>query len=151
MSRHLPARTLMVTFLTDALSRRRITIEHLADLLAPTPEVTIRAWFNGSASPSPDDLMPLATGLDLHPVEVIAGWMIDQAPEIERAIRPFALDLIGSSFPRSTDLALRAPRAATDMKVPDPHDEHEPGTIVMPPQRRPLRKRASGARPTLGA
>lgn len=147
MSRQLPAHALMVTFLSDALSRRRITIEHLADLLAPTPEASIRAWFDGSASPSPDDLIPLATGLHLHPVEVMAGWMIDQAPEIERAIRPSTLDLIGSSFPRSTDLALRAPRAVPDMKVPDPHDEHETGAIVMPPQRGPLRKRAAGARP----
>lgn len=146
MSRHLPAHALMVTFLSEALSRRKITLEHLADLMAPTPEDLIRSWFDGSESPSPDHLVPLATALELHPVEMIAGWMIDQAPEIERAVRTLALGPIGSRFPRTTDLDLRAPRPMPSMKVPDPHDEREPGTTKIACDFGPVRKRASGAR-----
>lgn len=149
MSRHPPAHALMVTFLSDALSRRRITIEHLADLLTPTPEASIRAWFDGSASPSPDDLIPLATGLHLHPVEVVAGWMIDQAPEIERTIRPFTLDALRSNFPRQTDLALRAPRRGADTNVGDPHDLPR-AVRVEALYDRPVRKRAAGVRTAEG-
>lgn len=142
----LPAHALLVTYLTDALSARHITVEHLADLLAPIPEVKVRSWIVGTAAPEPDDLLPLALALHIHPVELIAGWMIDQAPEIERAVRHFTLDSLGSSFPRSSDLALRAPRSMPNMKVPDPHDEGVLPTEVIPRERSHMRKRASGAR-----
>lgn len=145
MSRHLLPRTLMTTFLADALSARRITIEHLADLLAPIPEAVVRSWVEGSASPTPDDLLPLATALRLHPVEMVAGWMIDQSPDIEETIRPFTLDAVGSCFPRHTDLALRAPRPRVDMNVGDPHDLSRAGRVQNPFDR-PVRKRAAGAR-----
>lgn len=143
MSRHALPRSLMMTFLADALSARRITVEHLADLLAPTPEAVVRSWIEGSASPTHEDLLPLAKALRLHPVEIFAGWMIDQSPNIEETVRPFTLDAVGSRFPRQTDLALRAPRLRSDMNVGDPHDR--PRIVrVESSDDRPVLKRAAG-------
>ena len=145
MSRQLPAHALMVTFLSDALSRRRITIEHLADLLAPIPERTIKSWLSGWKLPSLNDLVPLATALHVHPVEMIAGWMIEQSPDLESAIRARLLDPLRSTFPRTIDLDLRAPRPRMDMNVGDPHDERAPLRSPALAVGRKIRKRASGA------
>lgn len=137
----------MTTFLADTLAARQITVEHLADLLAPTSEAVVRSWVDGSSSPAPDDLLPLSIALRLHPVEMIAGWLIDQSPRIEEAIRPIALDSIGSNFPRSTNLALRAPSPRIDMSVGDPHDRPYAARIEAAGTR-PVRRRAAGVRTT---
>lgn len=50
----LPERALLTTFLSEALSRRRTDVDHLADLLAPIPAASVRLWIEGGASPEPD-------------------------------------------------------------------------------------------------
>lgn len=37
----------MVTYLDDLIWKRKITPEHLADLMAPIPEATVRSWVVG--------------------------------------------------------------------------------------------------------
>lgn len=141
----LPERALLTTFLSDILSRRRMDIDHLADLLAPIPARSVRAWIEGGASPPAEQLTPLANALGLDPVELTVGWMIDRAPEVESVVRPFSLDQLGSDFPRSTDLILRAPRIDRNFKVIDPHDERESRATRVPIEQGRLRKRASGS------
>lgn len=129
MSEKLPPHTLMVTYLDDLIWKRKVTPEHLADLMAPTPEATIRSWIAGWSTPSASDLMPLAAALHISPVEVTAAWLIDNNPELEGTLRAAVLDPLRSTFPKSDDYALRAPRprsAMRDFTVVDPHDEHSP-------------------------
>lgn len=126
MTTRLPRHTLMVTYLHDALRDRAITIEQLADHLAPTTEQTIRTWFDGRSSPVVSDLQPLAEALYLSPVELTCGWLIDQIPTFEHHIREITLDRLSSDFPRSTDLNLRAPAPARNMTVEDPFDARAP-------------------------
>lgn len=126
MTTRLPRHTLMVTYLYDALRARGITIEQLADHLAPTTEDTIRSWFDGRSAPVVSDLAALADALHLSPVELTCGWLIDQLPTFEQNIREITLDPLSSDFPRSIDLDLRAPIPARDMSVEDPFDAHVP-------------------------
>lgn len=133
--------TLFATFLHDALGRRGVTIEHLIDLLSPVPEREIRTWFDGQSVPAYDDLESLAGALRVNAVELTAGWMIAQRPALEPYVRALVLDPTGSSFPRSTDLHLRAARPRTDMSVGDPHDERTPSTRLFK-----VRRRSSAAR-----
>lgn len=139
----LPAHTLFVTYLHDAASQRRASLEHLADLMAPIPEREVRSWFDGTASPSISELSTLASALKVDLAELVVGWMIDRAPDIEARVRPFTLDAMGSSFPRADDLALRSPRFQADMKVPDPFDDHSSAGGEVRPAHGAIRKRAS--------
>jgi hypothetical protein len=150
MTGRLPPRTFMVTFLHNAIRDRRITVEHLADLLDPTPERTIRAWLDGTAAPSAGDLMPLATALRISPVELTAGWLVDQRPELERMIRADLLDPLDSRFPRSSDYDLIALRERPDMTVMDPHDEREPTRAKPASDGAVVRKRSAAARKPQG-
>lgn len=145
MSQSLPPNTLMVTFLADALSKRGLTTQHLADLLSPVPEATIRSWVEGVTAPTATDIMPLARALDVSAVELTAGWLVNRYPSLERAIRHDLLDELESGFPRSTDYALIAPRKKPGMTVIDPRDEHESRRMRQVSQPGRLRKRASGA------
>jgi hypothetical protein len=43
-------------------------------------------------------------------VHTTFAWVIDQCPELETVLRAEVLDPRGSTFPRSTDLALRMPK-----------------------------------------
>jgi hypothetical protein len=140
MTSRLPTHTLMVTFVHDALKAREITIEHLADLLAPTEENTIRSWFDGRSAPVVSDLLPLAEALRMSPVELTAGWLIDRCPDLEPRLRVQVLEPLRSNFPASTDLTLRAPRPRIDMNVGDPHDEREPAPLAPPVVGKTLRK-----------
>ncbi len=126
MTTRLPQRTLMVAFLNRAMTSRKITIEHLADLLQPIPEITVQSWLAGSSSPSPDDLLPLAIALRVNPVELTGGWLIDHNPGLEDEIVRRLLGPLESSFPKIADDSLIAPRPVCDFTVIDPHDEREP-------------------------
>ena len=150
MTEPLPPRTFMVTFLHNAIRDRRITVEHLADLLQPTAQRTIRAWVDGAAAPSAGDLMPLATALRTCPVELTAGWLVDQHPELEAMIRADILDPLESRFPRSSDYDLMAPRKRPDMAVMDPHDEREPTGAKPVPDGTVVRMRSAAARKPQG-
>lgn len=138
MTTTLPRHTLMTSFLTARLRERRITVEHLVDLLQPMSEATIRSWMAGWSSPAPRDLSRLAEALDVDPVELVAGWLIDNAIVPEATMRAAVLEPLGSSFPRSDTLELIAPRKRPSMNVEDPHDEREPDRTV--------RSRAPGLR-----
>jgi hypothetical protein len=146
MNSRLPNRTLMVTFLHDALKAREITIEHLADLLAPTEEDTIRSWFDGRSSPVVSDLLPLAEALRVSPVELTCGWIVDQIPVMEHTVRKIALDPLESGFPKSTDLDLRASAPRRDMSVEDPFDARVPGSPIERSVPGRVRKAAPGSR-----
>lgn len=146
MTSRLPTHTLMVTFLHDALKAREITIEHLADLLAPTDENTIRAWFDGRSAPVVSDLLPLAEALRISPIELTCGWIVDQMPVMEDMIRKIALDPLDSRFPRSSDLHLRAPVLRPSMKVEDPFDARVPGSPIERSVPGRIRKAAPGSR-----
>jgi hypothetical protein len=146
MTFRLPDHTLMVTFLHDALKAREITIEHLADLLAPTEEATIRSWFDGPSSPMVSDLLPLAEALRVSPVELTCGWIVDQMPLMEQTVRKIALDPLESRFPKSSDLHLRSPVSRPSTKVEDPFDARVPGSPIERSVPGRVRKAASSSR-----
>lgn len=125
MPETLPPHTLMVTYLDDLIWKRKVTLEHLADLLSPIPEHTVRSWAAGWSTPSVADLGPLAAALHVSPIEMTAAWLIDNHPELEATLREAVLAPLGSKFPKSDAYALRAPRprsAMPDFSVGDPHD-----------------------------
>jgi hypothetical protein len=146
MNPRLHNHTLMVIFLHDALKAREITIEQLADLLAPTEENTIRSWFDGRSAPVVSDLLLLAEALRMSPVELTCGWLIDQMPLMERTVRKIALDPLESRFPKSSDLDLRAPVHRPSTKVEDPFDARVPGSPIERSASGRVRKAAPGSR-----
>jgi hypothetical protein len=141
----------MVTFLHDALKARSITIEHLADLLAPTDESTIRSWFDGRSAPVVSDLLPLAEALRISPVELTCGWIVDQMPVMEDKVRKIALDPLESRFPKSSDLHLRATVPRPSTKVEDPFDARVPGSPIERSVPGRVRKAAPGSGKREGA
>ena len=145
MTKRLPAHTLMTTFLAYRLRHRRITVENLADLLQPIPEQDVQSWIAGWSSPSPDQLTSLAHALQVDPVEMLAGWLIDNSVVEETAIWDAVLGPVGSTFPRADAWDLIAPRKRPSMSVGDPHDERPP-TPVTRPQGMRLRKASSAFR-----
>ena len=56
------------------------------------------------------ELPALAALLKADPVSLICGWVVDHLPEMETILRTEVLEPRGSTFPRSTDLTLRAPK-----------------------------------------
>lgn len=97
MSETLPPHTLMVTYIDDLIWKRKVTLEHLADLLSPIPEHTVRSWAAGWSTPSVADLGPLAAALHISPVEMTAAWLIDNHPELEATLRESVLEPLGSA------------------------------------------------------
>jgi hypothetical protein len=149
MSETLPPHTLMVTYLDDVIWKRKVTLEHLADLMCPVPEATVRSWAAGWSTPSVAELIPLAAALHITPVEMTAAWLIDNNPELESALRNAVLEPLGSSFPKSDHYALRAPRPRTampDLTVGDPHDERYPVVREFVPGRARVLKRSAAVR-----
>jgi hypothetical protein len=146
MTSRLTTHTLMVTFLHDALKARGITIEHLADRLAPIEESTIRSWFDGRSAPVVSDLLSLAEALRVSPVELTCGWIVDQMPLMEQAVCKIALDPLESRFPKSSDLHLRAPVRRHSTKVEDPFDARVPGSPTERSVPGRVRKAALGSR-----
>jgi len=149
MTSRLPTHTLMVTFLHDALKSREITIEHLADLMAPIEQNTIRLWFDGRSAPVVSDLLPLAEALRVSPVELTCGWIVDQMPMMEDTVRTITLDPLESRFPKSSDLDLRAPAPQPEMSVEDPFDARVPGSPIERSVPGRVRKAAPGSRKLL--
>lgn len=151
MSERLPAHTLMFTYLTERLRRRRITADQLADLLRPTPEATVKSWVAGWSSPAPVEISRLAHALQVDPIELAAGWLIDNGLVGEAVIRSALLEPLGSDFPCSTAWDLIAPRKRQDMSVADPHDERVPSSATMLPSAPgKVRKRSAAAQDRLG-
>jgi transcriptional regulator with XRE-family HTH domain len=145
MTNRLPPHTLMVTFLHDRLKKRGLSLQDLVELLDPIPEKRIQDWFKGHAAPEPTELMPLAEALQVSPVELTCGWLIDQAPHLESLVRQLALDRMPSRFPRSDADDLRAPSPRPSLDVEDPFDARVPGTPIAPSEHGPVRKAAPGS------
>lgn len=132
MTNRLPAHTLMTTFLGDRLRHRDITVEHLADLLQPILKCEVQSWIAGWSSPAPSQLTALANALHVDPVELLAGWLIDNAVVEETTIWDAVLGPVASAFPRSDFWDLIAPRKRPDMSAGDPHDERPPSPVSRP-------------------
>ncbi|MNT69483.1 hypothetical protein D3C72_2078080 [compost metagenome] len=75
-----------------------------------------------------------------------AGWLVDQHPDMEAALRASVLDVIGRDFPRSDDDVLRAVRKRPDMSVGDPHDEVVRAALSEPHVARKVLKVSPAAR-----
>jgi hypothetical protein len=101
---------LFSTYLNDRLTARRMVEAELVQDMGYRMPITVRRWLEGRGRPMIDELSALATVLHTDPVEVVTGWVLDQCPELETVLRAEVLDPRGSKFPRSTDLALRAPK-----------------------------------------
>jgi hypothetical protein len=101
---------LFSNFLHDLMIVRRMTVDELAHDLGYRTTIYAQSWVDGRSRPPVWKLLPLATTLNADPVDVIVGWLIDKCPELEGVLRTEVLDLRKSCFPRSTDLALRAPK-----------------------------------------
>jgi hypothetical protein len=101
---------LFATWLNDLMNARKISADQLQYDLNYKTSMYVRAWLDGRSRPQLCELPALAKLFNVDPVEMIAGWVIDQVPEMEKQFRTEILAPRGSTFPRSDDLALRAPR-----------------------------------------
>lgn len=98
------------TYLHDRMTAQKISADHIQHELNYHSIVPIQSWLNGWSRPQLEELPALANLLKADPVEMIAGWVIDQLPEMEETLWVEVLEARRSRFPRSDDLALRAPR-----------------------------------------
>jgi hypothetical protein len=101
---------LFATWLNDILRDRKMSPDEMQYLLDYRTPIAVRRWLDGQSRPPLWQLPALAQTLRADPVEVIVGWVIDQLPEMEAVLRIEVLEPRGSTFPRSDDLALRAPK-----------------------------------------
>lgn len=101
---------LFATWLNDILQDRKMSADELQYLLDYRTPIAVRSWLEGQSRPPLWQLPALAQTLRADPVEVIVGWCADQLPEMEPILRIEVLDPRHSTFPRSDDLALRAPK-----------------------------------------
>jgi hypothetical protein len=101
---------LFSTYLHDRMTENRISADQLIHELGYRTSIYVQGWLDGRSRPAIWELLRLATVLRADPVDVVVGWVIDQCPELEEVLREQVLDPRGSRFPRSTDLALRAPK-----------------------------------------
>lgn len=101
---------LFSTYLNDLLTARKVSPDELQYELGYRTAIAVRSWLDGQSRPPLAQLPALARVLGADPVEVIVGWIIDQVPEMEAVLRIEVLQPRLSTFPRSDDLALRAPR-----------------------------------------
>ena len=101
---------LFSNFLRDTMTAQKISADHLQHELDYRTTDPIRSWLEGRSRPPLWQLPELAKVLRTDPVALICGWVIDQLPELETILRTEVLDPRGSTFPRSTDLALRMPK-----------------------------------------
>jgi len=89
---------------------RKISADHLQHELNCRMSFSVQSWLNGWSRPDLSELPALAKVLKADLVEMIAGHVIDQMPELEEMLWTEVLRPRGSTFPQSDDLALRAPR-----------------------------------------
>jgi hypothetical protein len=101
---------LFSTYLHDLMTAQKISEDHLVHELNYRTNIYVRSWLNGWSRPHLEELPALATVLKADPVEMIAGWLICQLPEMEETLWAEVLQSRGSKFPRSDDLTLRAPK-----------------------------------------
>ncbi|HEY4075701.1 MAG TPA: hypothetical protein VGM26_02090 [Rhizomicrobium sp.] len=101
---------LFTTWLHDLMTARKISADHLQHELNYRTSMRVRSWLDGHSRPDLLQLPALAKVLKADPVEMIAGWILDQMPEMEETLWAEMLQPRGSTFPRSDDLALRAPK-----------------------------------------
>jgi hypothetical protein len=101
---------LFSNYLHDLMSARKVSADHVQHELNYRTAIYIRSWLDGHSRPQLCELPALATVLKADPVEMIAGWVIDSLPEMEETLWAEVLQPRGSTFPRSDDLALRAPK-----------------------------------------
>lgn len=101
---------LFSNFLHDRMAERHMTVDELAHGLTFRTNIHVQSWVDGRSRPAVWQLQRLTTILNADPVDVTVGWVIDQCPELEEVLRTEVLDPRKSCFPRSTDLALRAPK-----------------------------------------
>jgi hypothetical protein len=101
---------LFATYLNDLLTSRKMTKDELIYNLGYRTAIPVTMWLEGRGRPMIDQLSALAAFLRVDPVEMVLGWVIDQCPELEDVLRKEVLDSRRSTFPRSDDLALRAPK-----------------------------------------
>lgn len=135
---------LFSTYLHDVMSARRMTVDELAHDLDLPNATKIETWLKGWGRPEPKDLPKLAAALRVDPVDLAVGWMADAVPELDEALVEAILAPRGSAFPRSTDLALRAPQrrpaSLESMDVGDPHDRWEGEMPSRPSESRTIRR-----------
>jgi hypothetical protein len=101
---------LFSNYLRDRMAARHTTVDELAHDLGYRTTIHVQSWVDGRSRPPVWNLLRLATVLQADPVDVTVGWLIDQCPELEDVLRTEVLEPRKSCFPRSTDLALRAPK-----------------------------------------
>jgi hypothetical protein len=101
---------LFSTYLHDRMTESKVSADHVQHELNYRTSIYIRSWLDGHSRPQLCELPALATVLKADPVEMIVGWVCDQLPEMEETLWAEVLQPRGSTFPRSDDLALRAPK-----------------------------------------
>ena len=103
--------TLFFNYLLDLMRDQKVSADHLQHELNYRTPVAVRSWMEGRSRPALEQLPAIAEVLRTDPVALIVGWVIDQLPEMETVLRTEILGPRGSTFPRSTDLSLRRPKA----------------------------------------
>lgn len=101
---------LFTTYLHDIMRDQKVSADQLQHELNFRTSIPVRSWLEGRSRPPLSQLLELAKVLRTDPVALIVGWCIDQLPEVEETLWAEVLAPRGSTFPRSTDLALRMPK-----------------------------------------
>lgn len=136
---------LLATYLSDAMSARRMPLEEFEHELGHIRREDIQSWLDGWSSPDLDHVPSIARALRREPVEVATAWLVDRLPELHAPFYAEVLEPRGSAFPHPSDLTVRArlPRRTKveRMDVGDPHDVRRSARGTVPKPAGKLRKR----------
>lgn len=106
----MPPYILFHTYVHRLMTERKVSADHLQHELNYRTSLYVQSWLDGHSRPDLCELPALANVLKADLVEMIAGWVICQMPELEEMLWTEVLQPRGSAFPHSNDLDLRAPR-----------------------------------------
>jgi hypothetical protein len=95
--------------LINLIDESVVSAQMLSDHLGYKYPLVVRGWLEGVGRPSIGQLKRIADFLDADLIELMMGWMIEQAPELEEVAWAEVLSPRGSKFPRVTTVAPERP------------------------------------------
>jgi hypothetical protein len=78
---------LFYNHLVDLMTERKVSADHLQHELGYVTPLYVRSWLEGRSRPPLEQLPAIAKARRTDPVALIAGWVIEQLPEMEGEFR----------------------------------------------------------------
>lgn len=82
---------------------RKMTVKDFAARLGFRHTFTVMRWINGDTIPDVTDLYAISTVLDADPVEMLAVWSSEVAPQYEAIVKAEILEPRGSKAKLQSD------------------------------------------------